>query len=50
MSNLTIKFYPYEQTARGKEVPIYCRLTKDRKKAEFNTGIGIEITKWDEST
>ena len=46
MSNLTIKFYPYDKTSKGKEVPIYCRLTKDRKKAEFYTELDVEISKW----
>lgn len=50
MGNLTIKFYLYRQTTNGEESPVYCRLTKDRKKAEFNTGVNIEIVNWDEST
>ena len=50
MSNLTIRFYPYNQTMYGTESPIYCRLTKDRKKAEFNTGIIIKIAEWDYNT
>jgi hypothetical protein len=46
MSNLSIKFYPYEKTISGGEVPVYCRLTKDRRKAEFHIGEWIKLEDW----
>lgn len=47
--SLSVRFYPNEDKAKGKKMPIYLRVTIDRKKAEMATIYSLELKEWDDS-
>jgi len=49
ITTLSIRYYLNEYKARGKKLPIYLRITLNRKKAEIATSYFIEPKEWDES-
>ena len=49
LQSFSIKFFPLASRVKTNDFPIYCRITIDRKKAEFYTGQNTSITKWDDS-
>jgi hypothetical protein len=49
IQSLSIKFYLNGFKAKGNKLPIYLRITKDRKKSEVATGYFLEEKSWDGS-
>ena len=45
---VTTRFFAPQQKQRGSKLPIYLRITIDRKKVEMHTGYWIEESEWDE--
>jgi integrase len=48
MNPIYVKFYLVQSRAKQGTYPIYCRITCNRKKAEFFTGYYADYKKWDE--
>jgi integrase/recombinase XerD len=49
LHSLSVRFYPNEFKTKGKKIPIYLRITIDRKKSEMATMYFLEAKEWDES-
>ncbi len=47
--SLSIKFYPLGFDKKAVTYPLYCRITVNRKKSEFNTHVVVTLKNWDES-
>lgn len=44
---MSIRFYPHRKKTIGEKHKIYCRITINRKKSEFYTGLAILPSAWD---
>jgi site-specific recombinase XerD len=49
-NNITLKFYLYSFAKSSGQLPIYLRITYQRKKAELTTGLTCTLTKWNVDT
>lgn len=47
--SFSVRFFTLKARARNGQVPIYCRIVVNRKKAEFSISRTIESHRWDES-
>ncbi|MSQ79596.1 MAG: hypothetical protein EXR21_07980, partial [Flavobacteriaceae bacterium] len=47
--SLSVRFYPNELKAKGGRIPIYIRITLNRKKSEIATFYSVESKDWDDT-
>jgi integrase/recombinase XerD len=47
INSLSIRFYLNEEKAKGEKMPVYLRITVNRKKAEVATSYFAELKNWD---